>query len=220
MPHDSPDPRYSPPPHEAAPGRFATERPLAHASRHLEERALLATARAGIEAMLRLAGRDPAEEDLRETPDRVLRAWAEMTAGALLDPARILAKTFPVGTKGVVMLRRVEFASVCEHHLLPFAGTATVGYIPGKVVGISKLARLVRCFAERPQVQERMTAQIADTIKAHLNPEGVMVIARAQHQCMSCRGVRLLGAEMVTSEVRGVFADDPAARAEFLALDR
>lgn len=160
-------------------------------------------------------GRDA---NLRETPMRVVRALAEMTAGYRQDPAKIL-KTFPVEHDQMVVLSRIRFVSLCEHHMLPFAGSAAIGYVPGKrIVGISKLARVVQIYARRLQVQERMTQQIADALDRHLKPRGVGVIIRAHHECMSCRGVRQSETEMITSAVHGVIRDKPEARQEFLGL--
>lgn len=171
--------------------------------------------------LLEHVGEDPTRPGLADTPDRVLRALAEMTSGYQLDPAEILARQFPDDYDEMVIVRGVTFTSLCEHHMLAFTGTATVGYIPAPglgVVGLSKLARLVDCFARRLQVQERLTMQVADAIEEHLHPVGVGVVIRAEHSCMGCRGVRKPGAEMVTSAMRGALRTKPEARAEFLAL--
>ena len=155
------------------------------------------------------------------TPGRVVRALREMTNGYYDDPATILGTTFDVDCDEVVVLRGVRFASLCEHHLLPFVGLAHVGYLPGpggRVVGLSKLARLVQCYARRLQVQERMTAQIAEAIVEYLGASGAGVVVVAAHDCMSCRGVLAVGAEMVTSSMLGVFREKPEARAELLRL--
>src|SRR5881398_368459 len=141
-----------------------------------------------------------------------------MTAGYTEDPAEILSRTFDESSDELVILRGISFYSTCEHHLLPFYGTATVGYLPGKVVGISKLARLVECFARRLQIQERMTRQIAKAVETHLDARGVGVILRAHHLCMGCRGVRQETTEMVTSAMLGTLRNDAMARAEFLRL--
>lgn len=173
--------------------------------------------------LLEHVGEDPTRPGLADTPDRVLRSLAEMTSGYHDDPAAILARQFPDDYDEMVVVRGVEFHSLCEHHLLGFAGTATVGYLPapGKgVVGLSKLARLVDCFARRLQVQERLTTQVADAIEQHLQPSGVGVVVAARHSCMGCRGVRKPGAEMVTSALRGAMRTQPETRAEFLALAR
>jgi GTP cyclohydrolase I len=160
-------------------------------------------------------------EGLDETPARVVRALEELTAGYAQDPGLILSKVFSEsdGYDQMVVLRDIEFTSLCEHHLLPFSGTAVVAYIPqGKVVGLSKLARVVECFARRLQLQERMTQQIANAIDEHLTPQGVGVIVAAHHQCMGCRGVKQPRAEMVTSALRGALLREDSARAEFLRL--
>lgn len=174
---------------------------------------------AAVRTLLLWVGEDPFRDGLRDTPKRVAKAWREMTAGACVDPAEALGRVFDVAHDEMVLLKGIRFASLCEHHVLPFTGTADVGYIPrGKVVGISKLARLVHGFARRLQVQERLTDQIADAIEQTLDPLGVFVVVRAHHQCMGCRGVVLPEALMVTSAMRGAFKDDAKARAEALAL--
>jgi GTP cyclohydrolase I len=168
--------------------------------------------------LLRHIGEDPTRDGLVDTPARVVRALTEMTRGYYDDPAEILARTFDITCDEMVVVRRVPFASLCEHHLLRFAGHATVAYIPGdRVVGLSKLARLVDCFAHRLQVQERMTGQIADAIVEHLDPVGAGVIVTAAHSCMADRGVGK-AADMVTSALRGAMRNEPSARAELLML--
>ncbi len=171
-------------------------------------------------SLLRMIGEDPSRDGLAETPRRVVRALREMTAGYDEDPAEILSRTFDETSDELIVLRDIEFYSTCEHHLLPFHGTASVGYLPGSVVGISKLARLVHCFARRLQIQERMTRQIAGAIEQHLGARGTGVVVRARHLCMGCRGVRQPGSEMVTSAMLGVLRADAAARSEFMALCR
>ncbi len=166
--------------------------------------------------LLRWVGEDPERDGLRDTPARVAKAWREMTSGYDDDPAEILARTFEEWSDEMIILRGISFHSTCEHHLLPFHGEAIVGYLPGKVVGISKLARLVDCFARRLQIQERMTSQIAEAIEAHLGARGVGVIVRAHHLCMGCRGVRQEQTEMVTSSMLGTLRSDAASRSEFL----
>ena len=161
---------------------------------------------------------DPDREGLQDTPGRVVRALLEMTRGQMEDPAKILSTTFNEPCDEMVMLTNIAFTSLCEHHLLPFTGTVDIGYIPGKLVGLSKLARLVDCFATRLQIQERLTAQIADSVEGYLEAQGVAVIVRGHHACMSCRGVRKSGATMVTSAMRGLLKNDSTARAEFLEL--
>ncbi|MDA1280844.1 MAG: GTP cyclohydrolase I FolE [Chloroflexi bacterium] len=161
---------------------------------------------------------DPDREGLQGTPGRVVRALWEMTRGQMESPEAILSTTFDEPCDEMVVLSGIAFTSLCEHHLLPFTGTVDIGYIPGKVVGLSKLARLVDCFSRRLQIQERMTAQIADSLDTCLDAQGVAVIVRGKHACMACRGVRKAGAIMVTSAMRGVLKDNPTARAEFLEL--
>lgn len=174
---------------------------------------------AGIQQVIYALGEDPYREGLVETPARLLKALHEMTGGYAEDPAVILSKTFEgEHYDELVLVRGVRFTSVCEHHMLPFTGVAHVGYIPtDRIVGLSKLARLVLCFARRLQVQERMTKQIADAIVTHLKPQGVGVIVRAHHSCMGCRGVKQPDAEMVTSSMLGALRTDAEARAEFMA---
>lgn len=159
-------------------------------------------------------------EGLDDTPKRVVKAFAEMTSGYNTDPAQILARTFPgENYDELVIVPGIQFVSMCEHHLLPFTGSVVVAYIPqDRVIGLSKLPRLVECFARRLQVQERMTVQIADAIDEHLKPRGVGVVVRAKHACMTCRGVRQPEAEMVTSVMRGALRDKPEARAELMGL--
>lgn len=171
--------------------------------------------------LLRHVGDDPSREGLRETPARMRRAYEELFAGYRTNPEDLL-KTFSEGTcKEMVVLKRCEFFSTCEHHFLPFFGHISIGYLPGdRVIGVSKLARLADCFARRLQIQERMTSQIANFVFTQLRAEGVMVVCEAQHFCMTSRGVRKHDASMVTSALRGVFADSAEARAEFLSLIR
>ena len=171
-----------------------------------------------VETLLRWIGEDPDRDGLVDTPARVAKALREMTSGYAEDPAEILSRTFEETSDEMVILRGITFQSICEHHLLPFIGTATVGYLPGKVVGISKLARLVNCFARRLQIQERLTRQIADAVEKHLEARGVAVVIRAQHLCMACRGVRQMESEMVTSAMLGTLRTDATSRAEFLRL--
>jgi GTP cyclohydrolase IA len=173
-----------------------------------------------VRTLLREIGDDPTRDGLRDTPARVLRSFREMTAGARVNPADVLRQTFEVQHDEMVVLRDVAFTSVCEHHLLPFVGEVSIGYLPGKVVGISKLARLVECYARRLQVQERLTTQLADAVERHLEAKGVGVLVSALHSCMSCRGVKQAGARMITSAVRGAMKDEGPARAEWLNLAR
>ncbi|WP_076466016.1 GTP cyclohydrolase I FolE [Actinomyces mediterranea] len=164
-------------------------------------------------------GEDPDREGLTETPDRMARAWREILSGMDEDPSEHLRTQFQAGTDELVLVRDIAFHSMCEHHLLPFFGRAHVGYIPrgGRVTGLSKLARVVEGYARRPQVQERLTAQIADVIDEVLNPQGVIVVIEAEHMCMSMRGVTKPGSSTVTSALRGIMTDG-RTRAEMMAL--
>jgi GTP cyclohydrolase I len=178
-------------------------------------------AEAAVRTLLRWAGDDPAREGLVDTPLRVARAWREWFSGYSLDPDAYLQRTFEEveGYDEMVVLRDIPFESHCEHHLAPIIGKAHVGYLPGgKVVGISKLARVVEAYSRRLQVQEKLTAQIADCIERVLQPRGVGVVIEASHECMTTRGVHTRGVSMVTSTMRGSFRDDPRTRAEFLAF--
>ena len=165
-------------------------------------------------------GEDPDREGLRDTPGRVARAYAEMFDGLDQTAAEVLATTFDLGHDEMVLVRDIEVWSTCEHHLLPFSGVAHVAYIPskeGRITGLSKLARLVDVFAKRPQVQERLTSEVADAMVRHLRPQGVMVVIECEHLCMTMRGVRKPGSKTVTSAVRGIMAH-PATRAEAMSL--
>lgn len=178
---------------------------------------------AAVKHLLTFLGEDPDREGLKDTPRRVLKAWQEMTVGYHQKPEEILERDFDSHKYDqVIGCPFVEFYSTCEHHLLPFFGVAHVGYLPSqknpRVVGLSKMARLVDCFARRLQIQERMTMQIADAMEAHLNPRGVAVIVIAKHLCMACRGVQKHKAKMFTSAMRGVFREGDGARAEFFKL--
>lgn len=177
-----------------------------------------AAAEEAVSTLLRFIGEEPERDGLRDTPARVVKAWREMTSGYDDDPAEILSRTFDESSDEMIILRGISFFSTCEHHMLPFYGQAVVGYLPGKVVGISKLARLVTCFARRLQIQERMTRQIAEAIETHLDARGVGVVLRAHHLCMGCRGVRQEETEMVTSSMLGTLRSDSTTRAEFLRL--
>jgi GTP cyclohydrolase I len=175
-----------------------------------------------IRTLLIAIGEDPDREGLQDTPARVVKSWTEIFAGYRQDPARILATTFDevMGYQEMVLLRDIPFHSTCEHHMLPFNGTAHVAYLPGdRVVGLSKLARLVDCFARRLQIQERLTQQVAQSLMEHLNARGVATVVQASHGCMGCRGVKKEGAQMVTSAFEGEFRR-PENRAEFLSLIR
>ena len=171
-----------------------------------------------VSTILRFVGEDPSRDGLLDTPGRVVRAWREITAGYRENPSEILGTTFEEECDEMVVLSGVSFYSTCEHHLLPFYGTASVGYLPGKIVGISKIARVVNCFARRLQIQERLTREIADAIETHLEAKGVAVVIRAHHLCMGCRGVKQPGTDMITSAMRGVLRSDAVARSEFLRL--
>lgn len=176
-----------------------------------------------VRTLIRWAGDDPDREGLRLTPKRVARAYDELFSGYAADPAEILKRTFSEieGYDEMVTLRDIPMSSHCEHHMLPFLGKAHVGYIPEKrVVGISKIARVVDAFARRLQIQEKLTVQIAASIDHVLKPLGVAVVIAAEHMCMTCRGVNKPGVATVTSHMRGVFRQNPATRREFLAMIR
>jgi GTP cyclohydrolase I len=174
-------------------------------------------AEAAVKKILEYIGEDTAREGLLKTPYRVAKSFLELTEGYQQDPQQILSTTFAEACDEMVVVRDIEFWSLCEHHLLPFHGVATVGYLPrDRVVGLSKIGRVVQCFSRRLQVQEKLTQQIANAIMEHLHPHGVGVIVKASHQCMAMRGVKS-PAEMVTSCLLGQFRD-PATRAEFLSF--
>ncbi len=166
-------------------------------------------------------GEDPKREGLKATPDRVAEMYTELFAGLDRDPRDELKVGFELGHREMVILKDIPFYSMCEHHLLPFYGVAHVGYIPnseGRIIGISKLARVVDIVARRPQVQERMTSQIADAIMDGIKPEGVAVVVQAEHLCMIMRGIKKPGSNVVTSAIRGIFSRKAASRAEFFSL--
>jgi GTP cyclohydrolase I len=176
--------------------------------------------RRAIRALLVAIGEDPDRDGLRDTPERVARAYREIFAGMWQEPEDVLTTTFDLSHDELVLVKDIEVRSVCEHHLVPFAGVAHVGYIPsagGRITGLSKLARLVDVYARRPQVQERMTTQIADALMRIVDPRGVIVVVECEHLCMSMRGIRKPGASTVTSAVRGQLRD-PATRAEAMSL--
>ncbi|WEV76742.1 GTP cyclohydrolase I FolE [Janibacter cremeus] len=180
----------------------------------------LARIEAAVREILVAIGEDPDRDGLVETPGRVARSYEEVFAGLHSDPAELLATTFDIAHDELVIVRDIELYSTCEHHLVPFHGVAHVGYVPGKsgkVTGLSKLARLVDMFARRPQVQERLTSQIADALVEYLDVAGVIVVVEAEHLCMSMRGVRKPGAKTITSAVRGQLRD-ATTRAEAMAL--
>jgi GTP cyclohydrolase I len=198
--------------------------PLRHRQGGLTDCRSRAVSEADVEVALRTVlawiGEDPGRDGLRETPARVVRSFREHFSGYGQDPDRILQKTFEEieGYDEMVVLRRIPFQSHCEHHMAPFIGHAWVAYVPEKrVVGISKLARVVEAYAKRLQIQERMTAQIANTIDSVLKPQGVGVVLKASHHCMTARGVKKHGTDLVTSRMLGCFRDNPMTRQEFLA---
>jgi len=173
-----------------------------------------------IRELLIAVGENPDREGLKDTPARVARSYAEMFAGLRMSPESVLSTTFDLGHDEMVLVKDIEVWSVCEHHLVPFTGSAHVGYIPnkeGQITGLSKLARLVDVFAKRPQVQERLTTQVAEALVRILDPRGVIVVIECEHLCMTMRGVRKPGAKTVTSAVRGQLRD-PATRAEAMSL--
>ncbi|WP_335970696.1 MULTISPECIES: GTP cyclohydrolase I FolE [Streptomycetaceae] len=177
-------------------------------------------AEAAIRELLYAVGEDPDREGLRETPSRVARAYREIFAGLWQRPEDVLTTTFDLGHDEMVLVKDIEVMSSCEHHLVPFVGVAHIGYIPasnGKITGLSKLARLVDVYARRPQVQERLTTQVADAMMRILEPRGVIVVVECEHMCMTMRGVRKPGAKTLTSAVRGQLRD-PATRSEAMSL--
>ncbi|MGH3457824.1 GTP cyclohydrolase I FolE [Aeromicrobium sp.] len=180
----------------------------------------LPRAEAAVRELLIAIGEDPDREGLRQTPRRVAKSYVELLAGMDQDPREVLTASFEVGHEELVLVKDIEVWSLCEHHLVPFVGFAHVGYIPregGHVTGLSKIARLVDIYARRPQVQERLTTEIADSLTEVLEPRGVIVVIVAEHLCMSMRGVRKGGAKTITSAVRGQLRD-PATRAEAMGL--
>ena len=183
----------------------------------------LARIERAVTEILLAVGEDPDRDGLQQTPARVARALREQFAGLSMKPEDVLTTVFDADHEEMVLVRDIELYSTCEHHLVPFFGVAHVGYIPnekGQITGLSKLARLVDLYARRPQVQERMTSQIADALMANLEPRGVIVIIEAEHLCMSMRGVRKPGAKTVTSAVRGSFLSSESTRAEAMSLLR
>jgi GTP cyclohydrolase I len=176
---------------------------------------------AAVREVLIAIGEDPDRDGLRATPGRVARAYVEMFAGLHVDPDEVLQTTFDENHDELVLVKDIPLYSTCEHHLVPWHGTAAVGYIPGedgRITGLSKLARVVELYARRPQVQERLTSQVADAVMRRLQPQGVIVVVQAEHLCMAMRGVRKPGALTMTSAVRGIFQSDPRTRAEALSL--
>jgi GTP cyclohydrolase I len=181
----------------------------------------LARAEAAVRELLVAVGEDPNRDGLRKTPGRVARAYAEVFAGLHVDPDEVLETSFDEHHDELVLVKDIPLYSICEHHLVPWHGSAAVGYVPGedgRITGLSKLARVVDLYARRPQVQERLTAQVAEAVMRRLEPHGVIVVVQAEHLCMAMRGVRKPGALTVTSAVRGIFKSDPRSRAEALSL--
>ncbi len=175
--------------------------------------------RAAVRELLLAIGEDPDREGLRDTPDRVARMYAELFAGLRKDPRELLQHTFTQKYDEMVLEKDIGFESMCEHHLLPFLGKAHIAYLPnGKIVGLSKLARVVEVLSRRPQVQERMTEELADLLMSELEPRGVGVILEASHTCMTIRGIRKPDSLCVTSAMRGAFKDNQSTRAELMAL--
>ena len=174
-----------------------------------------------VASIIEAIGEDPCREGLKETPMRVAEMYAELFMGVNKDPKDDLSVGFELGHREMVILKDIPFYSMCEHHLLPFYGVAHVGYIPneeGRIVGISKLARVVETIARRPQVQERMTTDIADAIAEGIHAVGVVVVVQAEHLCMVMRGIKKPGSNVITSAIRGAFHTNPASRAEFFSL--
>jgi GTP cyclohydrolase I len=177
--------------------------------------------KSAVTSIIKAIGEDPAREGLKETPKRVAEMYSELFTGLEMDPREELTVGFEEGHREMVILRDIPFYSMCEHHLLPFYGVVHVGYLPnasGRVVGASKLARVVEIFAKRPQIQERMTTQIADALVDGLQPDGVGVIVQAEHLCMIMRGIKKPGSAIVTSALRGAFRHRKEPRAEFFSL--
>ena len=189
----------------------------------IERRPSREEAEAAVRTLIRWAGDDPSREGLRDTPQRVVKAYRELYAGYGADPAAVLERVFEEveGYGDMVLVRDIPFASHCEHHMVPFVGRAHIAYFPAKgVVGLSKLARLVEVFARRLQTQETMTAQIAEALDEALRPRGVAVMLEAEHMCMSLRGVQKAGSSTITSQFTGLFKDEPAEQVRFLTLLR
>ncbi|MBY0357429.1 MAG: GTP cyclohydrolase I FolE [Candidatus Obscuribacterales bacterium] len=174
----------------------------------------------GVRLILEGVGENPDREGLQDTPARVARMYSELLYGTHVDPASEVTCKFSEETEELILVKDIPFASICEHHMVPFIGTANIGYIPenGKITGLSKLARVVEAASKRLQVQERMTTEIADALLRSLNPQGVIVILEAEHLCMSIRGIKKPGSKTITSAVRGVIRDNPLTRSEVLSL--
>ncbi|AVT29779.1 MULTISPECIES: GTP cyclohydrolase I FolE [unclassified Plantactinospora] len=187
----------------------------------VEDAVDLARIEKAVREILIAVGEDPDRDGLVQTPARVARAYAELFAGLRVDPAQVLSTTFEANHEELILVRDIDVMSLCEHHLLPFRGSAHIGYIPGengRITGLSKLARLVEVYARRPQVQERLTSQIADLLMTKLEPRGVIVVLECEHMCMAMRGIQKSGAKTITSAVRGALQRDAKSRAEAMAL--
>ncbi|HEY82282.1 MAG TPA: GTP cyclohydrolase I FolE [Dehalococcoidia bacterium] len=177
--------------------------------------------RAAVASIIEAIGEDPTREGLAGTPERVAEMYAELFGGLHQDPREELKVGFELGHREMVVLKDIPFYSMCEHHLLPFFGVAHIGYIPndeGRIVGISKLARVVEIIAKRPQIQEKMTTEIADVIMDAIKPDGVAVVIQAEHLCMIMRGIKKAGSNVITSAIRGIFSRRADSRAEFFSL--
>ncbi|MEE6307478.1 GTP cyclohydrolase I FolE [Plantactinospora veratri] len=187
----------------------------------VEDAVDLARIEKAVREILIAVGEDPDRDGLVQTPARVARAYAELFAGLRVDPAQVLTTSFEANHEELVLVRDIDVMSLCEHHLLPFRGSAHIGYIPGengRITGLSKLARLVEVYARRPQVQERLTSQVADLLMTKLEPRGVIVVLECEHMCMAMRGIQKAGAKTITSAVRGLLQRDAKSRAEAMAL--
>jgi GTP cyclohydrolase I len=187
----------------------------------VEQSVDLARIEKAVREILIALGEDPDRAGLVRTPARVARAYAELFAGLRVDPAQVLTTAFEANHEELVLVRDIEVFSLCEHHLLPFRGVAHIGYIPGehgRITGLSKLARLVEVFARRPQVQERLTSQVADLLMKKLDPRGVIAVLECEHMCMAMRGIQKAGSKTITSAVRGLFQYDAKSRAEAMSL--
>jgi GTP cyclohydrolase I len=187
----------------------------------VEDAVDLARIEKAVREILIAVGENPDRDGLQRTPARVARAYAELFAGLRVDPAKVLTTAFEANHEELVLVRDIEVMSLCEHHLLPFRGVAHIGYIPGedgRITGLSKLARLVEVYARRPQVQERLTSQIADLLMEKLQPRGVIAVLECEHMCMAMRGIQKAGAKTITSAVRGLFQRDAKSRAEAMSL--
>jgi GTP cyclohydrolase I len=187
----------------------------------VEQAVDLARIEKAVREILIAVGEDPDRDGLAKTPARVARAYAELFAGLRVDPAQVLTTTFEAEHEEMILVRDIDVMSLCEHHLLPFRGVAHIGYIPGehgRITGLSKLARLVEVYARRPQVQERLTSQVADLLMAKLDARGVIVVLECEHMCMAMRGIQKAGSKTITSAVRGLLQTSAKSRAEAMAL--